>query len=213
MAQQDLGGSCTAQRYCHSEARISGHVMDEHGGVSENNATMMALTFCVRNRHSSYSHSVLSTFSGGCASLRAISLSTATLPFRPTGCVRKWCRALRCSVSWKAESIYASCPVSKCPCALLTCQAIHLCAYLRQLDERRALCHVLRHSPWPYTPSSGMVEVAEELLLLGGGWHRRQLVLGDGRGTGQAGRSWRRHCCRGPVVTVGSDNSMRRSRT
>src|SRR5690242_16964900 len=108
MAQHDLGGSWTAHRYCHSEARISGHVMAEHGGVSEKRATMIELTFCVRNRHSSYSHSVLSTFSGGCASFRATSLSTAILPFAPSGCVRKLCRALRCSVSWKAESICAS---------------------------------------------------------------------------------------------------------
>lgn len=108
MAQQDLGGSCTAQRYCHSEARISGHVIEEHGGVSEKRATMIELTFWVRNRHSSYSHSVLSTFSGGCASFRAMSLSTGIFPFEPIGCVRKLCNALRCSVSWKAESICAS---------------------------------------------------------------------------------------------------------
>ena len=89
MAQQDLGGSWTAQRYCHSEARISGQVMDEHGGLSENSAVIMAFTFCVRNRQSSYSHSVLSTFSGGVANFCAISLSTGVTESEPMGCVRK----------------------------------------------------------------------------------------------------------------------------
>jgi hypothetical protein len=107
MAQHDLGGSCTAHRYCHSDARISGHVTEEHGGVSANSATMIELTFWMRKRQSSYSHSVLSTFSGGSASFNAISLSTAMVPLAPIGCVRKLCRALRCSVSWKAESICA----------------------------------------------------------------------------------------------------------
>jgi hypothetical protein len=63
----------------------------------------------MRKRHSSYSQSVLSTFSGGCASFSAISLSTAMVPFEPIGCVRKLCSAFRCSVSWKAESIYRHC--------------------------------------------------------------------------------------------------------
>src|SRR3954471_19320402 len=109
MAQHDFGGSCTAQRYCHSEARISGQVKDEHGGLSRKRAVMMELTFCMRKRHSSYSHSVLSTFSGACAILSAISLSTAIVLFDPIGCVRKLWRALRCSVSWKAESICTCC--------------------------------------------------------------------------------------------------------
>ena len=105
MAQHDFGGSCTAHKYCHSEARISGQVMEEQAGLSENRATMIELTFCIRKRQSSYSHSVLSTFSGGSASLKAISLSTAIVPFEPIGWVRKLWSALRCSVSWKAESI------------------------------------------------------------------------------------------------------------
>lgn len=67
---------------------------------------MIELTFCVRKRQSSYSHSVLSTFSGGSASFSAISLSTAIVPFAPIGWVRKLWSALRCSVSWKAESIW-----------------------------------------------------------------------------------------------------------
>jgi hypothetical protein len=87
MAQHDFGGSCTAQRYCHSEARISGHVSDEHGGSSAKRAVMMELTFCMRKRHSSYSQSVLSTLAGDCAILSAVTLSTGIVPFESAGCV------------------------------------------------------------------------------------------------------------------------------
>lgn len=65
----------------------------------------MEFAFWVRKRHSSYSQSVLSTFSGDCDSLYARSLSTGTVVLDPAGCVRELWRALRCSVSWKAESI------------------------------------------------------------------------------------------------------------
>lgn len=73
MAQHDLGGSCTAQRYCHSDARISGHVCAEQGGSSAKNATIKLFTFIVRKRQSSYSHSDRSTPSGGSASDTATS--------------------------------------------------------------------------------------------------------------------------------------------
>ena len=72
MAQQDLGGSCTAQRYCHSDALISGHVCAEQGGESEKQATIKLLVLCTRKRQSSYSHNGRSTFSGGLASLKAV---------------------------------------------------------------------------------------------------------------------------------------------
>lgn len=106
MAQHDFGGSWTAHRYCHSEARISGQVRDEHGVVSEKRATMIELTFWMRKRHSSYSHRVLSTLSGGCASFSAMALSTGTIPLDALGWVSELCRALRCSVSGNAESIW-----------------------------------------------------------------------------------------------------------
>jgi hypothetical protein len=109
MAQHDLGGSCTAQRYCHSEARISGQVKDEQGGSSAKRAVMIELTFCMRKRQSSYSHRVLSTLAGDCAIVCAMLLSTGTVPLEPAGCVSEWWRALRCSVSWNAESICPSC--------------------------------------------------------------------------------------------------------
>jgi hypothetical protein len=97
-------------------------------------------------------------------------------------------------------------------CALLTSPSTVAGAYLGQLYQRRSLCHVLRLRPWPDPTRSSMVEIAEELLLLGGGWHGRQLVFGDRRGTGQAGRGRRCHCCRGHVRIgrVCSDNSRGR---
>ena len=53
MAQQDFGGSWTAQRYCHSEARISGQLRAEQGGESEKKPTMRLFTFWTRKRQSS----------------------------------------------------------------------------------------------------------------------------------------------------------------
>ena len=158
MAQHDLGGSCTAHRYCHSEARISGQVKDEHGGLSAKRAVMIPLTFCMRKRHSSYSHRVLSTLSGDCAILSAMSWSTGMMLFDPIGCVRKLCSALRCSVSWKAESIYPS--VSYAPSTVQPS-----CAHLRQIYQRWSLCHILRLGSGPYPSLGGMLEVAEQLLL------------------------------------------------
>jgi hypothetical protein len=166
MAQHDLGGSCTAHRYCHSEARISGQVVEEHGGLSEKSPTMIELTFCIKKRQSSYSHSVLSTFSGGSASLSAMSLSTAMVPFEPIGCVRKLWSAFRCSVSWKAESICALCQ------HLLPAVGMQD-AHLRKIYKRRTLCHVLRLGAWPYPSRRIVVEVAKQLLLLRAGRDRR----------------------------------------
>jgi hypothetical protein len=53
MAQQAFGGSCTAQRYCHSDARISGQVCAEQGGFSAKKAMMRLFAFMVKNRQSS----------------------------------------------------------------------------------------------------------------------------------------------------------------
>lgn len=73
MAQHDFGGSCTAQRYCHSEARISGHVAAEQGGVSLKKAMTKALTSMTSKRQISYNHNERSTPSGGVAMSRAVS--------------------------------------------------------------------------------------------------------------------------------------------
>ena len=73
MAEQDFGGSWTAHRYCHSLARISGHVCAEHGGLSAKRATMIELVFWMRKRASSYSQISLEVFGGGWASCRAMS--------------------------------------------------------------------------------------------------------------------------------------------
>lgn len=109
MAQHDLGGSWAAQRYCHSLARISGHVCAEHGGSSAKRPIAIRFAFWVRNRHSSYSQIPRSTPGGGWAKDWAPALSNAMLD----DCVCELCNALRCSVNWKAESI---CPHS---CQLL----------------------------------------------------------------------------------------------
>jgi hypothetical protein len=73
MAQQDLGGSCTAQRYCHSLARISEQVLAEQEGVSAKKAMMRLLAFMVRKRQSSYNQSGLSMPLGGVDRERAVS--------------------------------------------------------------------------------------------------------------------------------------------
>ena len=67
MAEQLLGGSWTAQRYCHSEARISGQVCAEQAGVSANRPTMIWFVFWIRKRPSSYSQISLAVWGGGWA--------------------------------------------------------------------------------------------------------------------------------------------------
>lgn len=169
MAQHDFGGSCTAQRYCHSEARISGHVVDEHGGLSENRATMMELTFWVRNRQSSYNHSVLSTFSGACASLSAISRSTGIMLLEPMGCVRKLCSAFKCSVSWKAESI-----------CNLSVFYLHSTACRKRTSDRST-------SGGPSAISSALVPGR---ILLSAAWSRELLNSFCCSGEADTGDSW-----------------------
>lgn len=102
MAQQDFGGSWAAQRYCHSLARISGHVAAEQGGSSAKRPIAITFAFCVRKRHSSYSQIPRSTPGGGWASDCAVALSMATRH----DWVNSLCSAFRCSVNWKAESIW-----------------------------------------------------------------------------------------------------------
>lgn len=104
MAQQDLGGSCTAHKYCHSEARISGQFCALHLGVSLKKPTMSVLTRMIRRRQSSYSQSERSTPSGGVASLIAPALSSDFELFS-LSCVSLWCSAFRYSCNWKGESI------------------------------------------------------------------------------------------------------------
>jgi hypothetical protein len=67
MAQQLLGDSCTAHRNCHSEARISGQVLAEHGGSSKRNPMIKSLHLLIRKRQSSYSQRAWSRPEGGVA--------------------------------------------------------------------------------------------------------------------------------------------------
>lgn len=89
MAEQDLGGSWTAQRYCHSEARISWHVVAEHAGVSEKRATMIELVFWIKKRPSSYSQISLAVLCGGWASCRARSAVIGLVDVESDGCVKE----------------------------------------------------------------------------------------------------------------------------
>ena len=79
MAQQDLGGSWTAQRYCHSLARISGQVDAEQGGESAKKAMMRLLAFMVRKRQSSYNHKGRSMPAGGVDKAIAVSFVSGVI--------------------------------------------------------------------------------------------------------------------------------------
>lgn len=142
MAQHDLGGSWAAQRYCHSLARISGHVCAEHGGSSAKRPIAIKFAFWVRNRHSSYSQMPRSTPGGGWAKDCAPALSNAMLD----DCVCELCNALRCSVNWKAESI---CPHS---CQLLFTSRMRQQTHLRKLDQWRPFLHVFGLCTRPNSP-------------------------------------------------------------
>ena len=77
MAQQLFGDSCTAHRNCHSEARISGQVLAEHGGSSKRKPIIRSLHLLMRKRQSSYNQRVWSSPSGGLAIIRAVSREMA----------------------------------------------------------------------------------------------------------------------------------------
>ena len=102
MAAQGLGGSCTAQRYCHSEARISGHVLGLH---TPNSGRTSALRCTVRRRVSSYSQREGSVEAGGVRMWgRVLVVRGEVWDGSLGGCVWWWCSARRCSCSWKGES-------------------------------------------------------------------------------------------------------------
>src|SRR5580692_3234952 len=100
MGTQALGGSWAAQRYCHSDARISAQVSAEQGGLFANRAMTTVFTFWISSLESSYSHSDLSTSGGGTANRRAISRSTRTVVPRPLGCTAALYTAFSCSEAY-----------------------------------------------------------------------------------------------------------------